>query len=54
MGTRGGGRGGGGEGRGDPNEQLEMEDDTQLEMDSHLVITPPEQFFNNELKEIVI
>ncbi len=47
-------QGGRGRGGGDPNEQLEMEDDTQSEMDSHLVITPSEQFFDNELEKIVI
>jgi hypothetical protein len=30
--------------------QSEVEDDKQLEVDSHLVIVPSEQFFNKELE----
>ncbi len=32
------------------DDQLEVEDDTQLEADSHSIIVPLEQFFNNEPK----
>jgi hypothetical protein len=30
--------------------QLEVEDDKQPKVDSHLIIVPSEQFFNKELK----
>lgn len=31
----------------DPNEQSKVEDDTQPKMDNHPIITPLEQFFDN-------